>query len=330
MRVMITARIVDNQQEWDTRVQRLGGHPLQLWGWGEVKAAHGWRAQRVALEEGGKVIGVAQVLYRRMPKPMKNFAYVPRGPVCRPSDRPRVLQALATYVRREGKSFVLSVEPHWNGFPVQTGWRRAYNTILLPRTATLDLTKSLDGLQETMSKKTRQYIRKSEREGLETRKLVTDAEVKQALKIYRETATRAHFDLHGDDYYLDIFHSMGGNSPVYAAFKGKEMVAFLWLAATRAYAFELYGGVNDRGQELRANYILKWTAITEQKEQGTELYDLNGLLNDGIINFKLGFVSEETHLAGTWDYPLSSLYGAWNSALPLVKRAVRRVKKLRR
>ncbi|MGK2896726.1 MAG: lipid II:glycine glycyltransferase FemX [Candidatus Saccharimonadales bacterium] len=326
---MLDIKQIESRLEWDAHVQRLGGHPLQLWGWGEVKATYGWRAQRLVVERKGRTIGAVQILYRRMPGLLKEFAYIPRGPVCEEADRAEVLMGLARYVRDAKTAFVLSIEPHWTKFPEVKGWTRARNTVLIPRTALLDLTKTQDELMEQMTKKTRQYIRKSEREALDVRQLVADDEVRQALVIYRETAQRAGFDLHEDDYYLDIFHKLGEASPIYASFSGKEMVAFLWFAASETIAFELYGGMNDKGQELRANYALKWYAMNDLKQQGISTYDVNGLLNDGISSFKLGFAGEETQLTGTWDYPLSPLYSLWATGLPVVKKAVRTVKKLR-
>ncbi|MCL2173865.1 hypothetical protein FWH58_01000 [Candidatus Saccharibacteria bacterium] len=31
---------IKNQTEWDTLVAEQGGHPLQLWAWGELKRAN--------------------------------------------------------------------------------------------------------------------------------------------------------------------------------------------------------------------------------------------------------------------------------------------------
>lgn len=326
---MFDVKQIKSQVEWDELVQNFAGHPLQLWAWGEVKAAHGWRAERLVVEQSGKVIGAAQVLYRRMPGPLKEFAYIPRGPVCNAADREGVLKALAHYVAAQKTAFVLSVEPHWYDFPAVKGWKQARSTVLIPRTALLDLNKTSDELLAGMTKKTRQYIRKSEREATDIRRVTTDEEVREALMIYRETAERAGFDLHGDYYYLDIFHKLGNASPIYAAFAGKKMVAFLWFAASGAIAFELYGGVNDQGQQLRANYALKWYAINDLKNEGVVTYDMNGLLNDGISGFKLGFTGTETQLIGTWDYSLSPLYGMWNTGLPAAKKVVRAIKKLK-
>lgn len=104
-------------------------------------------------------------------------------------------------------------------------------------------------------------------------------------------------------------------------------MAFVWLAASQATAFELYGGMNQRGQALRANYALKWFAIRKCKEWGIRRYDLNGLLNDGISNFKRGFAKHEDMLAGTYDYPLSPLYGVWTKLLPAAKKVIRAIKR---
>jgi lipid II:glycine glycyltransferase (peptidoglycan interpeptide bridge formation enzyme) len=204
-------------------------------------------------------------------------------------------------------------------------WRPSANTILIPRTLILDLRKSEDELLSAMAKKTRQYIRKSAKE-VEIRRVKSREELKTCLAIYKETAKRAGFALHGDDYYVDIFEKMADYSPVFAAYKDDKMVAFLWLAISRTTAFELYGGVTDVGQELRANYALKWQVIQTTKKWGLERYDMNGLLNDGISTFKQSFSDHENMLIGTYDKPLSPLYVLWAHGLPLAKKVIRAIK----
>ena len=95
-------------------------------------------------------------------------------------------------------------------------------------------------------------------------------------------------------------------------------------------AFELYGGMNEVGQELRANYALKWSVIRTMKDWGIEQYDFNGLLNDGVSAFKKGFASHETKLVGTYDKALSPAYILWSHGLPLAKKTIRSVKSLRK
>jgi lipid II:glycine glycyltransferase (peptidoglycan interpeptide bridge formation enzyme) len=316
----------NDREEWDEIVLDNEGHPLQLWGWGEVKASHGWRVERAVVKDAGEVIGAAQLLVRRLPGLFKAFVYVPRGPVCSEKNREGVLGALAVYVKAHYPATVLTIEPDWKEARFPRGWRRSTNTILAPRTLILDLTQSEEELLAVMAKKTRQYIRKSASD-VAVRQVKDTSEIEECLTIYKQTAKRAGFALHGDDYYKDIFKELGDHSPIFAAFKGEKMVAFLWLAISNTTAFELYGGVTDEGQDIRANYALKWHAIQTMKKWRLERYDLNGLINDGISTFKQGFADHENKLVGTYDLPLSPLYSTWTYGLPAAKKIVRALKR---
>lgn len=320
----------DDPTEWDRLVHEYEGHPLQLWGWGELKTAHGWVAHRYIAYEDEHIIGAAQVLVKPMPWPLRGFAYIPRGPVCQEADQDRVLEAVAVHVKQHIRAVVLSVEPPREKSPAGKGWRRSAHTILIPDTLILDLSRTEDELQTAMTKKTRQYIRKSSREAISLRRVTQRAMLTDLLTMYHETATRAGFALHDDRYYYDVFDQLGEASAIYAASDEQGPVAFLWLAVSAGTAFELYGGMNERGQLLRANYALKWHAIRECKRWGVTEYDLNGLLNDGISTFKRGFANHETTLAGTYDYPLSRWYPVWSHLLPMGKRIVRTLKSLRK
>jgi peptidoglycan pentaglycine glycine transferase (the first glycine) len=326
MKGMIEVKKCSFPEEWDDHVLSGGGHPLQLWSWGQVKASHGWEAERLLVDDNGETIGSAQVLVRHLPWPFKSLAYIPRGPVVGEGRRAEVLDALAEYVKAEMGSVVLTIEPHWRELTEVSGWKKSPNTILIPQTLILDLNKTEEELQATMSKKTRQYIRKSATEPLTIRRVKGREELQACLELYKETAKRAGFPIHDDEYYHDIFELMGDYSPVFASFQGDQPVAFLWLAISEAVAFELYGGMNDTGHELRANYALKWHAITTMKKWGIAEYDMNGLLNDGVSTFKRSFADHEDELAGTFDKPLSPFYGLWSKGLPLFKSIARKLK----
>ena len=112
----IVTPIVD-RNTWDATVEALGGHPLQLWGWGQVKAEHGWQVERLLVTDpaadasvpgaavpGAAVpeatIGAVEVAYRSLPWPLRSLAYVSRGPVGDPERAGEVLEAVAA--RHEG------------------------------------------------------------------------------------------------------------------------------------------------------------------------------------------------------------------------------------
>lgn len=326
---MITGRVCTESGVWDEIVHDLDGHPLQLWGWGELKSAHNWRAHRIIFtEDDGSVVGAAQVLSRSLPGPFKRVNYVPRGPVWQAEREGEVLDALIRYTRQYLPGVVTTVEPDDEKDVFPKGWHQSSNTILIPRTLILDLNKGEPELQSVMAKKTRQYIRKSAASGIFVKRVKKPEAIAPLLEIYHATARRAGFAIHDDQYYYDAQEMMGESSVIFAAYEGDAPVAFVWLAASSKSAFELYGGVSDRGQELRANYMLKWHAISRCKEWGIDRYDMNGLLNDGISTFKQSFADHEDMLVGTYDYPMSPLYTAWTKGLPLAKKAIRRAKKL--
>jgi peptidoglycan pentaglycine glycine transferase (the first glycine) len=330
MASMIALRETTDREEWDDYVLETSGHPLQLWGWGETKATHGWKVERVfAYDMDQRIIGGAQVLVRRLPWPFKAIAYVPRGPVVSAENTSDFLEALTNHAKSQYGAVVLTIEPDWTELPlIPKKWQQSENTILIPQTLILDLTKTEEELLAPMSKKTRQYIRKSDNEETVTiRQVKGREELARCLDIYHETANRAGFALHGDDYYDDVFNNLGEASPVFAAYENDHPIAFLWLAISATTAFELYGGMDDRGQELRANYALKWHAIRKMREWGIERYDMNGLVSDGVSTFKRGFADHEDKLVGTYDRPLSPLYMVWTQVLPLGKKIIRTLKR---
>lgn len=323
-----------DRDEWDAAVNSQQGHPLQLWGWGETKAAHNWSVDRVLVLDGDTLVGSAQILLRALPLPFRSLAYLARGPQAEAGLENEVLNAVGRYVKKTHKSVVLSAEPDWDDDSVAVaslpaaGWEPSATTILIPRTLILDLTRSEDELMAVMSKSTRANVRKSLRGDIEFRKVSTDDELQQVLAIYRETAERANFGIHEDAYYLDIARFMGADSPIVAAFDGETVLAFVWLARSGHTAFELYGGVNAEGQKQRVNYGVKWAAFMLMKADGCQRYDFNGLLNDGISDFKKQFANHENMLAGTWNLPLSPLYPVFAKALPLARRSMRKARGL--
>lgn len=312
---------VTDRQTWDRFVsEHPMGHPMQLWGWGEVKRLNGWKPVRLAYLKNNGIIAAAQMLQWPVPRYGKNVSYVPRGPVCARDQMGGLLESLAAEAKQR-KSLYLKVEPAIEDLDLSNSWRRSNQPILLPETYTIDLTRSEDELQEPMSRKHRQYIRKSERDGVTIERLADPNNgLEPFYQIYQDTARRAGFGLHNFDYYQTVARELGEHNHIYYAFADSEPVAVLWLAAAGSTAFELYGGVTDRGGELKANYALKWRAITDMKQAGYKLYDFNGRLNEGVGQFKAGFGPDTTDWAGSFDLPFDKVgYLAWNTLFPKLK-----------
>jgi len=327
---MIELQKCTDKEQWDEYVLENGGHPLQLWGWGQVKAAHGWTAERVFAYDNDtedRIVGAAQILVRKLPLPFRSFAYVPRGPIVEEPFQDEFLKALSGLVKRDYRSVALSIEPNSFEFDAPEGWKQSANRILPPDTILLGIEKSESDLLADMAKKTRQYIRKSAAEGITIKQVRTKEEIEACLHIYRQTAERAKFNLHSSQYYFDVFNLMEDHSPIFAAYLEGQPIAFLWMAISADTAYELYGGMNEDGQRLRANYALKWHVIRKVKEWELTQYDFGGLVVGGVSVFKQGWASEETSFAGTFDKPLSPAYSLWSKGLPKAKAILQKLRR---
>jgi peptidoglycan pentaglycine glycine transferase (the first glycine) len=323
---------ITDRDRWDEFVTKHpNGHPLQLWGWGESKRENGWTAHRfVSVDEGMWVAG-CQILMWAIPKLDRKIAYIPRGPVVVPdTDRARELLTQITDWARDHQALYVRVEPAWVKCDMGRGWVRSRHHVQLPETYVIDLAKTEEELLEPMSRKHRQYIRKSERDGVTTRR-VDGQSLAEMYEIYLDTAKRAGFGIHTRRYYEILHAELGGNSYLYyAEYEGKP-VAFLWLATAGETAYELYGGVNLQGSEIKANYFLKWHAISVMKERELKIYDFNGRLNEGVSRFKDGFGPMAVDYIGTWDYPINTMtYHAWENLWPVIKVVGRWVAKSRK
>lgn len=324
---MIEVQRCHDKEQWDEYALEHGGHPLQLWGWGQVKAAHGWTAERFCIYEEDRQVAAMQVLVRKLPSPFRALAYVPRGPIGEDAYFVDALNEVAKIMKRDHRAVALSIEPNSREINLTEVWRKSSNKILSRETILLNLSKTESDLLADMAKKTRQYIRKSAADGVTIRRVKTRQELEACLALYEQTAARAGFNLHKRQYYLDVFHQMADHSPVFAAYINDQPVAFLWMAISQKTAYELYGGMNEEGQKARANYALKWHVIRKMKEWGLDEYDFGGLVAGGVSIFKQGWTTEVTMFAGTFDYPLSPLYGVWTSLLPKVKKIVQKVRR---
>ncbi len=320
----------DSKVQWDEFILANNGHPLQLWGWGDLKAGYNWQVERFFVVEDDDSIGAVQLLIRTLPKPFAPLLYVPRGPVIVSNDHAAaVYEQLIAYVKRAHKAVAITVEPDSDQPPVGEEWRESSNSILLAETVVISLDRADGSILAEMSPDTRSHIRQAAGNNLTIKKLGNPDDITACLDIYKQTAQREGFSLHKDQYYYDLHDKMGDHSVIFGCFDdGNSLVAFVWLVVTESVAFELYDGVSQRGQELSAEYAVKWEAIRRIKQWGVSRYDLNGLLGGEHNAFKSGFAPQTYRSAGTFDWKLSPAYGLWYRLLRIRSRL--RSKKHRR
>lgn len=308
----------DSKVHWDEFVLEHGGHPLQLWGWGDLKTSFNWSVERFFVVEDDATIGAVQLLIRKLPKPFGHLLYVPRGPVVVDGKTAEVYEQLVAYVKRSHKAIALTVEPASNQPPVGHEWIRSANAILPAHTLLLDLKRPEGSLRATMSGEVRDAIREAGKHKLTIKRIGNPDDITDCLEIYKQTAERHAFHIRKDQYYYDLQNKLGENSAIFGCYDGDQLVAFLWLALSESVALELYSGASERGIELQTEQLLRWETIRRMKQWGIDSYDLGGI-TDNENDLSRGFGTNTFDYAGTFDVPMSPLYSLWKRVVRMRK-----------
>lgn len=313
---------VTDREAWNRFVESAPYHAFpQLWEWGEVRAASGWRPIRLAIGPSqDEPVAGAQLLLRRIPVVGWHLAYAPRGPIGALDD-PEARVALWRALRGLGRTERIATVRADPEAPPQTPygsalraapWRPAPK-IQPPITRVVDLTVGEEQLRSNLRRKHRQYVNKADRSGVSIERFAGSSpadELGRALadfnRIYRLTADRAGFVARQPSYYERVWSLFAPTGRVRLSFAvaDGERVATLFHFTCGERVVESYGGMTDAAADLRANYLLKWTAMTDFAREGFRVYDMWGLATGGIRHFKEGFGGEEIEYVGARDLAL--------------------------
>jgi len=322
MRSELRAFQVTDPASWNRFVEAAPYHSFpQLWEWGEIRAAAGWRPIRLAIgPAGGEPVAGAQLLLRAVPLTGWHLAYVPRGPIGALDD-PATRAALHSALRalgRDEKIATVRADPEARpGTPygqalLVAPWRAAPK-VQPPTTRIVDLSVGEGALRAGLKRKHRQYVSKAERTGVTIERFDGSSDagaIGPALadfnRIYGLTARRAGFVAREPRYYERVWSTFAPTGRVRLSFAvlNGERVATLFHFTCAERAVESYGGMTDPGADARANYLLKWTAISDFARDGFRIYDMWGLATGGIRRFKEGFGGEEIEYVGARDLSL--------------------------
>lgn len=101
-------------QEHDAFVKNHpNGDLLQLTKWGETKKLTGWYRKRIAVGENGEIKGVAQLLFKKIPRTPFTLCYASRGFVVDYSEALAVKTLLAEAIKiaKEEKAYTIKIDP---------------------------------------------------------------------------------------------------------------------------------------------------------------------------------------------------------------------------
>jgi len=330
--------------EWNALVAREGSFSLtQSWEWGAFKERLGWNVYRIGVEDDAALIAGAQLLIKPLPLGF-SVAYVPRGPVGHwlEDEAASLLFSELERLARTNRAVFLKIEPPVQGEPQVLAllnryrFRQSRITNQPQTTMMLDISQPPEEILERMRKKTRQYIRRAEREGITTR--LGDAKDLPAFcELMRLTGNREGFANRSPQYYQaewDAF-SPSDRCALLLAYYEKQLIAVRTVYYFGRHAAEFHGGsITVPG--LHPNYLLVWQAIQWAKERGCMTYDMWGIPDEvepavddqrpemperhdglwGVYQFKRGFGSNVVRYAGAYDLVfMRSVYFLFGAAM---------------
>ena len=329
---------------WDASLTAAGGHLLQTWAWGELKAGFGWSAQRLAAMDGDRLIAGAQVLYRRVGPVC--VAYVPRGPWGDFADATLMWELLAGLHAQAQRrlAIFLKVEPPLTEgagkaeLLASYGFQPSAQRVQPLSTIVVDLSADLEAIVGRFKPKWRYNVGLAARRGVTVRAGGPE-DIAAWYRLMELTGRRDRFGIHPERYYRRFFALMGTRARLLLAEYQGQLLAGIAVTAFGAQAIYMYGASGDEQRNLMPNHLLQWEAMQWAKDQGCTEYDLWGIPDEvgrageaasdeapsggseaglaGVYRFKSGFGGRVVRTVGAWDHVYAPpLYWLYTRALP--------------
>jgi Uncharacterized protein involved in methicillin resistance len=315
---------------WDSFVEHhAGGHLLQSWAWGELKALAGWSPLRLALWDGTEIVAGAQVLCKTAPHVplwLGHLAYIPRGPVLdwsQPAVCTFFLSELHRYLRGHG-ALALRCEPDVEEGTAQgelvrqcfsasgIGSIRHVHAVQPLRTILLDLAPSETELLAQMKEKWRYNVRLGSRKGVTVRDATSLADVSTWYALLQTTGERDSFGIHTLAYYQEVWqlYAPSGAVRLLLAEHEGQLLAGIFVGLIAGQAIYLYGASSNEQRKLMPNYVLQWEAIRWARERGARSYDFWGIPDTdaedeamaGVYRFKRGWGGRVVQYLGCYEF----------------------------
>ncbi|MBI4117319.1 MAG: peptidoglycan bridge formation glycyltransferase FemA/FemB family protein [Parcubacteria group bacterium] len=307
---------------------------LQSWEWGEVKSKFNWRAERLGFFKESRLVGLAQVLERKLPLGFSLF-YIPRGPVIDWQNHWLVEEAIAAlkgYFSRKAKNsriLFLRLEPpvgNNEGLSAifkDLGFKNYFKTVQPPSTLLIDLTHSEKDLLARFRRTARNLIHRSQKERMTVEALtgsqITSDYLKGFYNLYRSTGKRFSFPLRPYKQFLILKEVMGGSGMMrfYVAKIKGLILAYGIVLLCGEKAFYIWGGTGrHRDYSKFFNYGYIWGILKDLKITGIKTFDFWGLGPEkdfdhpwsGFTLFKTAFDGNRFNYSGAFDLPISGLY----------------------
>ncbi len=312
--------------EWDSALQRMGGHFLQSTLWQRVQVALGHDVIWVRDEQW---MWAGAIRAGHFPR----YVYLPHGPTA--ASAAAMTSALTGAVeaaRERSLDFVRAEPAGAAASPALVAAGADPSRAIQPRwTWILDLTPDEATLRRGLSAGHRGAINAAARRGLSFRMSTDPDDIEVFLSLQERTAAAGRFRGQAHAYHRAVARTLMPEKAAalyIAEAAGAPVAAALCFdfAGTRYYAHAVSDP--ETGRKLQAAAPLVWRMILDAREVGAERFDFWGVTPgkpaapgaaphpwDGFSQFKRSFGGIAVERAGTWDLGVRSLrYGLYRTA----------------
>jgi peptidoglycan pentaglycine glycine transferase (the first glycine) len=303
------AKIITDRKSWNDFVEKsIHCNLTQTYEWGELmQELHAEPLHIGVTDEEGQLCAVILLLLSKLPLMRIPYFYAPRGPVIDDPTSP-AMTVLLNFVKAEAHKrgvCMLKIEPdahdgdmQWLTSLAARGFRPNPYANHLRREWVLDVRPSEQELLSKMRKKTRQYISKSSRIGVNIRPGNVKEDIDTFYDLYIQTGQRSDFGVLPKSFYARMIELYGENGAFFIAeYEGKPVAAAIILRLGQ-WCWNMYEAASEQSRELKINYLLQWKRILWAKAQGCWYFNSRGIPDNleeeghelhGVYNFKCGF-----------------------------------------
>lgn len=309
---------------WDKKVAEFKSvHPLNAFGWGNVRVVDGWKPVYLIAQKGETITGAVMVLTKPIPFTFLSIMYAPRGPILTSLSDIETLDALLKKIRikaRENHAIFIRIDPSIeeeaipicnNPFIKQgfihlkqrwTFWntpRDVYRIALTKFNSEEELFRSLD-------KRVRTSVRKFCKQGLIIKLATEKKEFQTFYSIFRKFSIEKGFMARGYEYQKalwDEFIARGNGELLLAIYQGKIIGGAIRLIFGQK-CLAMHRAIPHQYQYLRANDAITWESIRRAMAMGCQWYSFRGVGSSATEErFKKKYGPQWVSLTGYYDLP---------------------------
>jgi len=296
---MFTFTLLNNNYEvWD-KINNLADHSSFLTSseWIEFQKSQGKEIYQYLITKDRRYEGLVYIeVYRRR---FQKFAYAPYNPILSPEmiGSGKELVTFWSSFKTFSENFIkeqnltlfrfdplLSINYLQN--LLNSGFKQALAPGQAKDTWEINLEQTEEDLRSRMSKSTRYNINKTSREGFEFIHASNDEHIKAFSELMLETTGRKGFGNYDYTYFKKQFEKLNDKKrmDIFLVKKDDKYLAGALINYNGETAYYTHGcSTSNRNlARLRAPYFLQWNLILKLKVEKFKLYNMWGILPEGI------------------------------------------------